>query len=43
MVETNWKDGCGGNQGSELLFFFILLVIIFCSCGFGGGKGFGKY
>lgn len=29
--------GCG----SELLFFFILLVIIFCSCG--TGRGFGKY
>ncbi|MFA5524743.1 MAG: hypothetical protein WDA24_10340 [Tissierellales bacterium] len=42
MVENNWKDGCGSdNQGSELLFFFILLVIIFCSCG--NGRGFGKF
>lgn len=34
--------GCGGlfNTGSELLFFFLLLVILFCSCGFGG---FGCY
>lgn len=42
MTEATWKDGCVGGQGSELLFFFILLVIIFCSCGT-GGKGFGKY
>lgn len=41
MVETNWRGGCEGGQGSELLFFFILLVIIFCSCG--TGRGFGKF
>ncbi|WP_352420785.1 hypothetical protein [Proteiniborus sp.] len=40
MVETNWKGGCE-SSGSELLFFFILLVIIFCSCG--TGRGFGKF
>ncbi|MGF7057379.1 hypothetical protein HNR33_001046 [Brassicibacter mesophilus] len=33
---------CGGygGIGSELLFFFLLLVVLFCSC-YGGG--FGKY
>lgn len=41
MVETNWRRGCEGGVGSELLFFFILLVIIFCSCG--TGRGFGKF
>ncbi|MFZ5968613.1 MAG: hypothetical protein ACOYVK_15775 [Bacillota bacterium] len=35
---------CGGyglfNNGSELLFFFLLLVILFCNyCGFGGFYG----
>ncbi|MGF7058254.1 hypothetical protein HNR33_001930 [Brassicibacter mesophilus] len=30
-------SGCGGyGVGSELLFFFLLLVVIFCNCyGFG--------
>lgn len=27
--------GCG-DSGSELLFFFLLLVVLFCSCGRGG-------
>ncbi|WZL74242.1 hypothetical protein QBE52_05760 [Clostridiaceae bacterium 35-E11] len=36
--------GYGGlfNNGSELLFFFLILVILFCNCGFGFG-GFGGY
>lgn len=41
MVETNWGRDCDRGVGSELLFFFILLVIIFCSCG--SGRGFGKF
>lgn len=28
--------GCG--DGSELLFFFLLLVVLFCFCGGGFGK-----
>lgn len=35
-------SNCGyGNEGvgSELLFFFLLLVVLFCNC----GRGFGKY
>ncbi|WP_278277566.1 hypothetical protein [Anaeromicrobium sediminis] len=34
---------CGGyglfNSGSELLFFFLLLVLLFCNCGCFGGFG----
>lgn len=41
MVENNWNNKYDCSQGSELLFFFILLVIIFCTCG--SGRGFGKY
>ncbi|KNF08232.1 hypothetical protein CLPU_9c01280 [Gottschalkia purinilytica] len=30
---------CGGDGiGSELLFFFLLLVVLFCFCGGGFGK-----
>ncbi len=32
-------DGCD----SSLLFFFLLLVVLFCSCGFGGVGGIGAY
>lgn len=40
MVDSSWGRDCGG-MGSELLFFFLILVILFCSCG--SGRGFGKY
>lgn len=35
-----WSGGGIGGVGSELLFFFLLLVLIYCSCSIGG---FGKY
>ena len=34
------RGGYVGGIGSELLFFFLLLVLIYCSC---DGIGFGKY
>lgn len=35
------RPGTGiGGVGSELLFFFLLLVVLFCFC---GGGSFGKY
>lgn len=31
-------DGCGGCS-TELLLFFLLLVVLFCNCGSFGGSG----
>ncbi|TCO74633.1 hypothetical protein [Marinisporobacter balticus] len=39
-------DGAYGglfNSGSELLFFFLLLVVLFCNCYGGFGGFFGGY
>jgi len=38
MAEAKGLFGGFGENGSELLWFFLLLVVIFCSCygGFGG-------
>ncbi len=32
-VKSNWFGGdCGGGIDSSLLFFFLILVILFCNC-----------
>lgn len=38
---TNKQYGGFGGCNSELLFFFLLLVVLFC--GYGGYGGFGCY
>ncbi|WP_266353769.1 hypothetical protein [Gottschalkia acidurici] len=40
MSETKglWCGGGGRGIGSELLFFFLLLVVLFCICDGGFGK-----
>ncbi len=35
MSEQNGILGGFFGEGSELLFFFLLLVVLFCTCGYG--------